>query len=293
MRRSTGRGGRVRRRGVPRVSAPLVFLLLLALATACSSPADDDPEVLGIQVERDGTDVATFEPTEDPAPEPTTGSPAPVEEPSVTTTSPTTGPDPDLSPDPTATSAPATTPPASRPRPTPSATQRPTPTPSATPTPSPTATPSPTPSPTPTPVGLTSRDGHSYIVWFREEEPDGQGGSRYVWGEASAAPPVTREGSEPLRVTLVDLGAADHDDRDPRDARCLGWLEADGDRDIRARGTVVVDLLVDDVVAATTRTDIDVTVAAGARVDLATAGDVEVRLPDVERVTCAIRFVTG
>lgn len=245
---------------------------LLLLVGACSDgTAEDEAEVLGIQVERDGETAVTSAPTTSSSPQAPTEAEAP-------TPSPSPSPAPSASPVPTATAVAPTTAPAPRQDPP------------ASPTPPP-PSPSPAPSPSPSPVGLTSREGHSYLTWFRDEEPDGQGGTRHVWGEVSAAPPITREGSEPLRVTLVDLSAND-DPSGPRTARCTGWLEADGDRDVRARGTVVVDLLVDRTVVATVREHVDALAPAGGRIDLAAVGEQTVTLPDVEHVTCAIRFVT-
>lgn len=136
---------------------------------------------------------------------------------------------------------------------------------------------------------LTTREGHSYVTWFRDEEEDGEGGTRYVWGEISAAPAVTRDGSEPLRVTLIDLtGSTDRSD--PRRAQCPAWLEVDGDRAVTARGALTVEVLVDgEPVSSGVRT-IDVTVQPGERRDLVAIGDVRVAVPDVAEVTCRVSF---
>jgi hypothetical protein len=139
---------------------------------------------------------------------------------------------------------------------------------------------------------LSTREGHSYLTWFRDEEPDGQGGSTYVWGEVSATPTVTREGSEPLRVTLVDLDA-EPDRSAPRRAQCRSWLEVDGDEPVRARGEVTVEVVVDDELVSVGTRSVDVTVAPGERADLVAIGDVRVAVPDVAEVSCRVGFRQG
>lgn len=250
---------------------------LAVLASACSdggAAPDDDTEVLGIQVERDGSEAATFAPTEEPT---VTASPTPDPVPDATPAD-TVG-DPIPSDDATgAGSGPAS--------PTTVAPTRPSP------SPRPSAAPSPSPSPSPTPVALSTREGHSYVVWFRDEEPDGQGGSRYVWSEVSAAPVVTRDGSEPLRVTLVDL-AGDPDRSAPRRAQCPAWIEVDGADAVRATGTLRVEVVVDGSAVSSGTRDIDVTVQPGERRDLVAIGDVRVAVPDVAEVTCRVTFTQG
>lgn len=252
------------------------------LATACTDGAKDEAaseaEVLGIQVQRDGDEVATVEPTEEPTAvaTPEAPSPSPAEDEGAedpvaaedTTTTGTSG-SPDTSSGSTTgdTATPAPPAPASSPSPGPATTTEP-------------------------PVALTTREGHSYITWFRDEETDDQGGSTYVWSEVSAAPVVTRDGSEPLRVTLVDL-AGDPDRSAPRRAQCPAWLEVDGDRAVRAAGTLTVEVMVDGGTVSSGVRTIDVTVRPGERRDLVAIGDVRVAVPDVAEVTCRVTFAQG
>lgn len=272
--------------GIARLRVSVAGVLLALLASACTwgsdDPAEDDAEVLGIQVERTGDAVATTTPTEEPT---DAVSPSPSSSPAATGTSAPgagapTGTEPEADGDHEhGTGAPTTAAPVGPVAPAPS----------PSPSPEPTATASPTPSPSPTPVALASREGHSYLTWFRDEEPDGQGGSRYVWGEVSAAPAVTRDGSEPLRVTLVDL-AGDPDRSAPRRAQCRAWLEVDGDEAVRAEGELTVAVVVDGEVASSGTRAVAVTVAPGERRDLVAIGDVRVAVPDVAEVTCRVRF---
>lgn len=256
-----------------------VGVCVAVLAAACADggaderATEDEAEVLGIQVERDGDVVETFEPTENPTsptPSPAATSPDATEAATGSVVADDTAPDDTAEPEPDPEPRPAAPPPSA-------------PSPAASPSPSP------TPSPNPEPVRLTTREGHSYVTWFRHEEPDGQGGTRYVWSEVSAAPVVTRDGSEPLRVTLVDL-AGDPDRSAPRRAQCPAYLEVDGDRAVTARGSLRVEVVVDDATVSSGVRDIDVTVQPGERRDLVAIGDVRVAVPDVAEVTCRVTF---
>ncbi|MBW3621258.1 MAG: hypothetical protein KY461_13515 [Actinobacteria bacterium] len=245
------------------------------LASACTDdgPPEEEAGVLGIQVERDGSEVATVVPTETAPASPSPG-PSPEPPPAGSPTDEATDEAPVVSGDPApgddGTAAPPPVPPAPPPDGPPS--------------------PSPAPSPSPEPEALESREGHSYVTWFRDEEDDGEGGTRYVWSEVSAAPVVTREGSEPLRVSLIDL-AGEEDRSAPRRAQCPAWLEVDGDRAIVARGTLTVEVLVDGEAVSSGVRDIAVTVRPGERRDLVAIGDDRVSVPEVAEVTCRVSFV--
>jgi len=152
---------------------------------------------------------------------------------------------------------------------TPSST--PSPTPSPTQTPSPTVAPTPTPSPSP-----TERTYPAEVA-----EPGAYAGAMQEWaiGDDGVAYPRTAliaptqternadgtDGREPDWYDVIDVTPLDDQDVE---GVCSAVATADDHRDLQVRGTLTIDLLIDDIVVATTSGPSDAVVGAGTTASL-------------------------
>lgn len=238
-------------------------LAALALATlvagACSSGVDD-PEVLGVLVERSeaaATEVDATEPESRGAVRE-----APVVRDRADVTAESDQDTAEAAEQPVREPQPATTSPASQPDAT-----------------------------TAEPVGLADGPGSTY-TWSQPPDPPEEG---QWWVEASSLPAQDRDADpwNAARVAARDVERAQ--DRDTgaepvRRATCEAWLEAPADRPAHGTGTVTVQLQVNDATVATGTHRFDGTIAAGDRRSFEPVGDVTVDARDGDEVTCSVRF---
>lgn len=180
----------------------------------------------------------------------------------------------------------------------PTASAPPTSTAPATPTstPSPTTTPPPSPEPTQTapPAEVAEAGAYSGAL---QEWAIGDDGVAYPRTQAIAPEQVERNpdgttSREPdwydvIDVTLLDGNAVE--------AVCTAVATADDHRDLVVSGTVTIDLLVDDVVVATTTSAVDTAVGAGTTASLASMephGPIVVgeQSGDAVTITCRVTF---
>lgn len=141
------------------------------------------------------------------------------------------------------------------------------------------------------PAQLAEGAGNTY-TWTQPEDPPEEG----LWWVESSSLPAQEPAADPwngARVAARDVETSE--DRDPatepvRRATCEGWIEAPVDRPVRGTGTLTVELLVDDAVAATGAYTFDGTIDAEDRVSFDRVGDVTVDARESDTVTCTVRF---
>lgn len=152
--------------------------------------------------------------------------------------------------------------------------------------------PEPQPVPSPTVTTWVVPDGHvgePGRMWIAEREDCGAAPPP-CWIETSSTQLDRNQAParNPLRVTLAEVT----DTESPvRDAVCTGGLHADEQVAVEAHGTMVVQLLVDGAIAATSRTRVDVVIEPGSGIAAAElAGPVTVSVADTDRVECSVSF---
>lgn len=229
----------------------VAFLLAVTVMAAACSDAPEETEVLGVVLESPS-------PTASPSPEP-------IDAPTVRYPEPATV----VHPERTAEEQPRQ---------------------QAAPVAEPVQPAQPQPSPTVTtwvvPAGHVGEPG---TVWTVEREDCGSLDPP-CWIETSST--QTERGQVPARNPLrVSLAEVTDTEAAERDAVCAGGLHADDEVAIEARGTMVVQLLVDGVVVATSRTPVDVVIEPGSGIAAAElAGPVTVSVADADHVGCAVTF---
>lgn len=233
------------------------LMLAALLAGACSS-GSDDPEVLGVVVER--SDDATDEP-EPSSPEPSSETRAAVREaPAVGGHGLATLQAEDEGPRTPAPQDPATSEPAAS-------------------------------ESSVAPATLAEGPGNTY-TWTQPADPPEEGA---WWVESSSLPSQDRD-ADPwngARVAARDVQRAEGEDTSTqpvRRATCEAWLEAPVDRPVSGSGTVTVELQVNGAVVASGAHAFDGTIEAAGRQGFPPVGDVTVDAREGDTVTCEVRF---